>query len=104
MRVFNLKPYDLHFRKTILAANGGSRDFPDLDGFIPDSDKQLAEAKVISFYALPRWWVDPRTKEDTAPEAAPAIQAASDNQETAVESTKYQSNKAKKREQYAQKE
>lgn len=77
MRVFNLTGKDLHFRKSVLPANGGYKDFPELDSFIPDNDKELAEAKVISFEELPKWWIA-KKKESSS---------SSDNSGTAVDSS-----------------
>jgi hypothetical protein len=58
MRVFNLTQTDLRFHKKTIPPNGGSDEFPELDkGFIPDRDRELQTAKVISFGGLPKWWL-----------------------------------------------
>lgn len=87
MRVYNLTNKDLYFRKVLLPAFGGSKDFPELDSFISDSDKQLAAAKVISFGSLPKWWTDPRKppKEEPKSQAKPAPKKASDTPQIPVE-------------------
>lgn len=104
MRVYNLKSYDLHFKKAVIPANGGSKNFPELDKFISDSDKSLADAGVISFGFIPDWWVSP-TKIVASPEPVKEqlqeLQPPSDSQEVTVESQKFMSNKQKKREQFA---
>lgn len=63
MRVYNLTGQVLSFRKKSLAPNGGYEEFPELDGFIPDRDRELVAKKVISFRELPIWWKNQRALE-----------------------------------------
>ena len=106
MKVYNLSKKDLHFRKVVLPANGGSKDFPELDSFIPDNDKRLAEAKVISFGSLPKWWVTahkPTPVVEAKPVSAVEVMKPSDIPETTVESPEFtNSYNKKKKHQYAQ--
>lgn len=67
MRVFNLTGSTLVYRGKSLAPGVGA-DFPELNTFIPDRDKKMAEAKVISFNTLPRWYSD---KKAVRPPALP---------------------------------
>jgi hypothetical protein len=65
MLVYNLTNQVLAYRGKDLSPNGGSKDFPELDIFIPDRDKELETKKVIAFGALPSWWHD-QVREKTA--------------------------------------
>lgn len=56
MKVFNLREHDLKFHGQTIPANGGSVELRDLDTFVPDRDRRLADEKVIAFGSLPRWW------------------------------------------------
>lgn len=56
MRVYNLTDKPLDFRGRVLPANGGSTTFPELDGFVPDRERQLEKAGVIAIGSLPVMW------------------------------------------------
>jgi hypothetical protein len=58
MRVYNLRSYPLEFRGRTLAPDGGSADFPELDQFVPNRDRELEQKKVIALGQLPTWWLD----------------------------------------------
>lgn len=60
MWVFNLTKTDLAFHKRVIQANGGGVDFPELDSFITNRDRELSAAGVISFESLPLWWIAKR--------------------------------------------
>lgn len=60
MKVFNLTSKPLAYRGQILAPNGGSSEFRELDVFISDRDWTLVANKVIAFNALPVWWATER--------------------------------------------
>jgi hypothetical protein len=60
MWVFNLTNTDLAFHKRVIQANGGGVDFPELDSFITNRDRELSAAGVISFESLPLWWIAKR--------------------------------------------
>jgi len=94
MRVYNLTDQILAFRKKTLAPNGGYEEFPELDGFIPDRDRELATKKVIAFRELPTWWKNQRALEKhrkIVPAQAPVAVEPS-----AVESSALTQVKAKK--------
>jgi len=61
MLVFNLTDRALDYRGIKLKANGGSYNYRDMT-FVPDRDLALAESKVLSFGALPQWWIDARNQ------------------------------------------
>ena len=63
MRVFNLTRAPLQFRKKVLAADGGSEEFPELDKFIPNHDRALATKNIVALGSLPNWWVLQRRAE-----------------------------------------
>lgn len=73
MRVYNLTDQVLSYRGKDLPPNGGSKDFQELDVFIPDRDRELEERKVIAFGALPSWWHD-QVREKTAQPKTAAIE------------------------------
>jgi len=77
-----------------------------LDDYVPDSDKALAEARVISFNSLPRWWIDSRTVMVAEPALATVTPEpdTSATQDASSDVKTYQSNKQKKRDQYTSKE
>ena len=56
MKVFNLTSHPLDFHGRIIAPNGGSLDYPELDTFLPSRDKRLEEQRILSFGFLPTWW------------------------------------------------
>jgi hypothetical protein len=67
MKVFNLTNHPLDFHGCIIAPNGGSLDYVDLNFFIPTRDRKLEEQRIVSFGALPAWWVK---EHQTAPKPA----------------------------------
>ena len=77
MKVFNLTNSSLIFRGQNIGP-GDSFDFKELDRFIPDHDKKLAVAKVISFGSLPKGWKKkpaiPQKKVEAAAKAAQPTQ------------------------------
>lgn len=60
MLVYNLTDTPLHYRKRVLQPNGGFHNFPELDSFIPDRDRALADSKVIGLGSIPTWWTKKR--------------------------------------------
>lgn len=56
MRVYNLTRSVIDYRGKILQPNGGSEEYPELNGFIPNRDLKLQEEKVLAFGVLPMWW------------------------------------------------
>lgn len=60
MKVFNLTSKPLAYRGQVLAPNGGSSDFKELDVFISDRDNTLVANKVIALGSLPAWWLRAR--------------------------------------------
>ena len=61
MLVFNLTDRALDYRGIKLKANGGSYNYRDMT-FVPDRDLALVQSKVLSFGALPQWWIDERNQ------------------------------------------
>lgn len=57
MLVFNLLKTDLSWHGRIIPPNGGSLNFPEMDGFISDRDRKYETNKVVAFGSLPRWWI-----------------------------------------------
>lgn len=56
MIVYNLTESPLEFRGKVLPSSGGSLEFPELDVFISNRDKEMARSGVISFGQLPDAW------------------------------------------------
>lgn len=76
MLVFNLTHSPISFRKRVIPPNGGSLEFPELNEFIPDRDKALEKAKVLSFGSLPKWWVSKKKEEAAKAAVKPALKNA----------------------------
>jgi len=68
MLVFNLTKSVLVYRGKQLAPGSGA-EFPELNSHIPDRDRKMADARVIAFKSLPRWYVN--QKATPAPAAVP---------------------------------
>jgi hypothetical protein len=74
--VYNLKDYPLTYRDRVIPPNGGYHNFPELDDFVPDRDKKLAENKVIGLGSLPKWWIaSQKAKEAERRESVAAFKA-----------------------------
>lgn len=71
MKVFNLTSTVLVYRGKHLSPGSGA-EFPELDKFIPDRDKKMADAKVISFKSIPRWYVA-KTSTPAPPAVPPPV-------------------------------
>jgi hypothetical protein len=56
VKVFNLTESPLDFRGRTIPADGGYLEYPELDVFIPNRDRELASAGVISFDYIPASW------------------------------------------------
>lgn len=56
MMVFNLTNRILDFHGRHIDPNGGSVEIEELDSFIPDRDRKLEAAKMVSFGSLPSWF------------------------------------------------
>lgn len=63
MLVYNLTNKALSFRGRTIPPSGGYLDYPELNQFIPNKDKDLATKKVISFEALPKWFLVKKKQE-----------------------------------------
>ena len=72
MLVYNLTDTPLHYRKRVLLPNGGFHNFPELDSFIPDRDKALADKKIIGIGSIPSWWVRKKKMKEEERRAAAA--------------------------------
>lgn len=55
MLVYNLSKKELYYRGRPIAANGGSREYPDMK-YVPTRDMKLQDDKVLAFGHLPSWW------------------------------------------------
>lgn len=62
MKVYNLTNGLLDYRGKLIPPRGGSLEYPELDVFIADRDRKLAQAGVISFGQLPKSWLAVETK------------------------------------------
>lgn len=71
MRVYNLTKKPLDYRGKMLPPEGGSLEYPELDVFVPNRDRELETKRMISFGSLPLWWV-----REHEPAPAPQIPVA----------------------------
>jgi hypothetical protein len=69
MRVFNLTDTTKIYKGKPIPPNGGFVDFPGLD-FIPTRDRALEEKRILSFGALPAWFIAEQEEKRALAEAA----------------------------------
>jgi hypothetical protein len=90
MKVYNLTTKAITYRGKDIPVSG-FLNYPELDKFIPDRDKDLETKKVLAFGKLPLWW---RINEETK---AVALQPAQTKKEKLVSSDKRDENRSFKR-------
>ena len=77
MRVYNVSSKVISYRGKDLFP-GASINFPELDEFLPDRDKELEKKKLLAFGSLPNWYlIDKETKAQKA--AAKPVPAATED-------------------------
>jgi len=78
MKVFNLTNHPLDFHGRVIAPNGGSLDYPELDAFLPSRDKKLEELRYIAFGFLPTWWKKQQEKKPQVPHKRVTLKLSDD--------------------------